>query len=326
MPIRPIDVDKSHFSVVVPVFNSSCYLANTIEKITQVFDKHEWNLEIILVNDGSSDSSWEVIVDNAMRDSRICGLDLLRNFGQQNAVLCGLSAATGDYVLTMDDDLQTPADQIEELIQAAAGGADVVYGRYEIKRAPFYRYLGSRFVRQLNRMIFHQPVNLEVSSFRLIRRDVVDRIILSQNPFPYIDGEILKCSATGTHVSVRHDPRVHGKSNYSSRRLLGLIATIIFSYSHVPLRVVSSVGILVALGGFTYGSYAVAVALISGSIVQGWTSLAALLSFFSGTIIAMVAIVGEYVLRIMKGNLDSAPFIVAQTVGRNTANGSSHTV
>ncbi|SVB17088.1 uncharacterized protein METZ01_LOCUS169942, partial [marine metagenome] len=191
MSVLATEVGTSSFSVVIPVFNSSSYLASTIEAIVQVFEKRGRMLELVLINDGSSDSSWQVIVEKAKTDQRIIGLDLLRNFGQQSAVLCGLSVATGDYVITMDDDLQTPVDQIEELIQAASDGADVVYGKYEIKQAPFYRYLGSRLVRQLSKMIFHQPAGLEVTSFRLIRRDVVDRIVTTGNPFPYIDGEIL---------------------------------------------------------------------------------------------------------------------------------------
>ena len=316
MPVLATEVGKSSFSVVVPVFNSSRYLESTIEAIVQVFEKSGRRLELVLVNDGSTDPSWQIIVEKAETDRRIIGLDLLRNVGQQSAVLCGLSVASGDYVITMDDDLQTPVDQIEELIQAASVGADVVYGKYEIKQAPFYRYLGSRVVRQLNKMIFHQPTDLEVTSFRLIRRDVVDRIVAGGNPFPYIDGEILKHCANATHTVVRHDSRKYGKSNYTYRRLLGLMTTIIFSYSHVPLRAVSAVGALGAIGGFIFGSYSVAVALLSGSDIQGWTSLAALLSFFSGAMILMIAIVGEYVLRIMKSLMDKNPYIVRQTVGR----------
>jgi glycosyltransferase involved in cell wall biosynthesis len=315
MAVRATEVSASRFSVVVPVFNSSRYLASTIEAIVQVFERSGRTLELILINDGSSDSSWQIIVEKANTDPRIIGIDLLRNFGQQSAVLCGLSVATGDYVITMDDDLQTPVDQIEKLIQAAAVDTDVVYGKYEVKQAPFYRYLGSRIVRQLNKTIFHQTADLELTSFRFISRDVVDRIVSSGNPFPYIDGEILKHSASVTHTVVRHDPRQYGKSNYTYRRLLGLMATIIFSYSHVPLRAVSAVGVLGAIGGFIFGSYSVSVALISGSDIQGWASLAALLSFFSGAMILMIAIVGEYVLRIMKSLMDKDPYIVRQTVG-----------
>jgi len=304
------------FSVVVPVFNSCKYLADTIESIIQTFEKSGKGLELILVNDGSTDLSWQVIVEQADLDSRVIGVDLLRNFGQQSAVLCGLSIAKGDYVITMDDDLQTPADQIEVLIAAARTGVDVVYGKYEVKQAPFYRYLGSRLVRQLNRVIFHQPTDLEVTSFRLIRRDVVDRIVLARSPFPYIDGEILKHSANGINTVVRHDQRQYGRSNYTFSRILGLVTTIMFSYSHVPIRVVSAIGALGAIGGFLFGSYSIAVALISGTDIQGWPSLAALLSFFSGMIILMIAIISEYVLRIMKGLLDRNPYIVGQTIGR----------
>jgi len=304
------------FSVVVPVFNSCKYLADTIESIIQTFEKSGKGLELILVNDGSTDLSWQVIVEQADLDSRVIGVDLLRNFGQQSAVLCGLSIAKGDYVITMDDDLQTPADQIEVLIAAARTGVDVVYGKYEVKQAPFYRYLGSRLVRQLNRVIFHQPTDLEVTSFRLIRRDVVDRIVLARSPFPYIDGEILKHSANGINTVVRHDQRQYGRSNYTFSRILGLVTTIMFSYSHAPIRVVSAIGALGAIGGFLFGSYSIAVALISGTDIQGWPSLAALLSFFSGMIILMIAIISEYVLRIMKGLLDRNPYIVGQTIGR----------
>ena len=190
----------------------------------------------MLVNDGSRDGSWDVIAERARSRPHVVALDLLRNYGQHHANLAGMREATGDYVITMDDDLQNPPDQVLLLIEKAIEGHDVVFGRFDRKQARGYRRLGSRMISLINRRVFDQPPGLAVSNFRILRRDVVERICGSRTAHPYITGQALMYSSNPADVLVRHDPRPVGTSNYGLRRIASLVLTILFSYSVFPLR------------------------------------------------------------------------------------------
>jgi glycosyltransferase involved in cell wall biosynthesis len=226
---RPAVAD-SCYSIVVPVFNSVDIVGTTVDRIVEVFEREGLRYELILVNDGSKDGSWDVIADRARRAQHIVAVNLLRNYGQHHANLAGLREATGDYVITMDDDLQNPPDQALVLIHAALEGHDVVFGRFERKQAPGYRRLGTQLIHQVNRRVFGQPSGLTVSNFRILRRDVVDRICASRTAHPYITGQALLYSNNPSDVLVRHSARLVGESNYGMRRIFSLLFTILFSY------------------------------------------------------------------------------------------------
>jgi glycosyltransferase involved in cell wall biosynthesis len=292
-----VEARRHRYSLVVPVFNSEALVGLTVDRIVEVFDGAGLDFELILVNDGSSDRSWEVIEDKARQHPRVVALDLLRNYGQHRANLAGFREATGDYVITLDDDLQNPPDQALLLIERAMEGYDVVFGAFEVKQAAGYRRWGSKLISMINRKIFGQPANLSVSNFRILRRDVVDRICDSRTAHPYVTGQALMFSGNATDVPVRHEPRPVGKSNYGLVRIAGLVTTILFSYSVFPLRLAAGFGFVVAVLSFVVGAGVLARGLVIGSEVPGWTSLIVLLSMFSGVTIALLAILGEYVVR-----------------------------
>ena len=177
----------------------------------------------MLVNDGSRDGSWDVIAERARRSPHVVALDLLRNYGQHHANLAGLRESTGDFVITMDDDLQNPPDQVLLLIDKALEGHDVVFGRFERKQARGYRRLGSRLINVINRRVFEQPPGLAVSNFRILRRDVVERICGSRTAHPYITGQALMYSSNPADVLVRHDARAerHEQLRHAPDRLAG---------------------------------------------------------------------------------------------------------
>ena len=179
------------------------------------------------------------------RNPHVVAVNLLRNYGQHNANLAGFREVTGDYVITMDDDLQNPPDQIRLLIDEAMKGRDVVFGAFESKKSAAYRKLGSSLIGRINRRVFGQPPDLVVSNFRILRRDVVDRICASRTAYPYITGQALMYSSNRSNVSVRHDPAKVGKSRYSTSRIVRLVLTILFSYTLFPLR-------MAAVGGFLF--------------------------------------------------------------------------
>jgi glycosyltransferase involved in cell wall biosynthesis len=285
------------FSIVVPVYNSVAVVGTTVDRIVETFEQAGLSYELILVNDGSRDGSWEVIADRARANSHIVALNLLQNYGQHHANLAGLRESTGDYVITMDDDLQNPPDQALVLIEEAMNGWDVVFGRFERKQAAGYRRLGSKMISMINRRIFAQPPGLAVSNFRILRRDVVDRICASRTAHPYLTGQALMYSSNRADVMVRHDARPVGKSNYSLTRILRLVFAILFSYSSYPLRAAAFAGFVVAIGSFLLGVFYLVRSFFVDTPVAGWTTIAVLLAIFNGVTITILSMLGEYVVR-----------------------------
>lgn len=234
------------YSVVIPVFNSANIVDETVIRVREFFLSQDYGFEIILVNDGSRDNSWEVIAGLARTFPNVVAINLLKNYGQHNANLCGFREAKGDYIITMDDDLQNPPEEIGKLIEAAQRGHDLVIGRFESKRHSLVRRLGSRAVGWLNRTAFDVKESLVLTNFRIVHRNVVDRVCRDQSVAPYIPGLVLKYSARRCNVLVKHQPRAEGDSNYTTRKLFRLVANILFNHSTIPLRYGSAFGFIVS--------------------------------------------------------------------------------
>jgi polyisoprenyl-phosphate glycosyltransferase len=292
-----LDPRQFTYSVVIPVYNSEQIVGTTVDRVVEVFTEAGLDHEVILVNDGSPDGSWDVIAEKARTLPSVVALDMLQNYGQHHANLAGLRESTGDYVITMDDDLQNPPDQALLLIAEAMTGKDVVFGEFETKQAAGYRRLGSKMIGAMNRRIFAQPEDLVVSNFRILRRDVVNRICASQTAYPYITGQALLYSRKRSNVTVRHEPRAVGKSNYSMVRILRLVLTILFSYSSYPLRLAALIGFGISAVSFLLGTFYLLSGLFGHTRVQGWTTTVVLLSIFNGFTIALLSMLGEYVVR-----------------------------
>jgi polyisoprenyl-phosphate glycosyltransferase len=313
---EPLDRTSFTYSIVIPVFNSEPIVGDTIDRVISTFTEAGLRYELILVNDGSSDHSWQVISERAARLPHVVALNLMRNYGQHYANLAGFTEATGDYVITMDDDLQNPPDQALVLIDAAMAGHEVVFGQFEQKAAGGIRRLCSKLIGVMNKRIFGKPADLVVSNFRILRRDVVDRIVASRTTYPYITGQALMFSGDRANVLVRHDPRPIGKSTYSLVRILRLVLTILFSYSSWPLRAAATLGFAISGLSFLLGGFLVVRGLARDSVVPGWTSTMVLVALFSGFIIALISMIGEYVVRTLQTVSTQEPFHVVQRVGR----------
>jgi glycosyltransferase involved in cell wall biosynthesis len=306
------------YSLVVPVYNSSRIVGDTISRIVEVFTSAGLRFELVLVNDGSHDDSWQVISTRARTTPHVLAINLLKNYGQHHANLAGFRATKGDWVITLDDDLQNPPEEALKLIETAeAGGHDVVFGEFETKQAAGYRRLGSRLISLINRRVFGQPTDLAVSNFRILRRDVVDRICNDNNAYPYITGQALLYSNDPGNVTVRHDPRPVGSSNYRFLRIARLVLTILFSYSLFPLRLAAGVGFAVAALAFLLGGAYLVRGIVTDSRVPGWTSLVVLLAIFNGFLIALVSMLGEYVLRTLNAVTTTRPYHVVERVSVN---------
>ena len=293
-----VDRTPYSYSVVIPVYNSEAIVADTVRRVVEVFEAERLRYEVVLVNDGSPDRSWAVISALARTTPHVVALNLLKNYGQHHANLAGFMEAHGDYVITMDDDLQNPPDQALLLIdEALRGGHDVVFGRFDRKQAAGYRQLGSKLINMINRRVFGQPDDLAVSNYRILRRDVVERICASRTAHPYVTGQALMFSNNPGQVTVRHEPRAVGKSNYNLVRILKLVFTILFSYSSYPLRAAALAGFALSILSFLLGAFYLIRGFTHHTDVQGWTTLVVLLSAFNGFIIAMLSMLGEYVVR-----------------------------
>jgi len=304
-------------SVVIPVFNSETTVSKTIDRTVRFFEERGLSYELILVNDGSTDDSWNAIRREATERDHVIAVDLLRNYGQHSANMCGFRMSRGRYVVTMDDDLQNPPEEIEKLLAAADEGYDLVIGRFHQKRHAAYRKLGTVMIGALNRHIFHKPDDLVLTNFRLIRRDVVDRMCGYQTPEPYTPGLALMFSTRRVNVLVEHQPRSEGKSNYNLIRILRLVARILFNYSSFPLRIVAAGGFMVSGASLLLGLFYLIKGLIVGTAVAGWTTLVVLLSFFNGVSTMMLAMLGEYTIRLLNQTRSTESFHIREVARRH---------
>jgi len=306
------------YSVIIPVYNSAPIVDETIDQVVTFFEQRGWNYELIAVNDGSRDQSWEVIRNQAIANRHIIAINLLQNYGQHTALFCGFQESSGDYVITLDDDLQNPPEEMLHLIEKAGEGYDLVFGRFRQKQHALYRRLGTLLIGAINKQIFHKPDGLILSNFRIIRRDVVDRICSHRTAYPYIQGLSLMFSANPANVWVDHNPRPVGNSNYSLLKIFELVMRILFNYSSFPLRFISSIGAIIAVVSFLIGFYYLSKAIIVGFSVPGWATVVVLLSFFNGLIIFMLSMLGEYTVRLLTQFSHTENYHIKEVIGPQT--------
>ena len=309
--------ENTLYSIVIPVFNSEAIVGQTVDKTVAVLEEHGLNYEVFLINDGSRDRSWQVISEKAMQHPRVTAINLLHNYGQHNANLCGFQQSRGDYIVTMDDDLQNPPEEIINLINKAEEGNDLVIGRFREKKHAWYRRIGSLLIGEINTRIFHKPKDLVLSNFRIIRRDVIDRVCAYKTSYPYVPGLCMMFSNQRANVWVEHHPRPVGKSNYTMLRILRLVLTILFNYSSYPLRFVGSIGLLVSVLSFFLGVYYLFIGLFRGVATPGWLTLVILLSFFSSLMILILSMLGEYVVRLINQSSSTESYYVKDIVKGN---------
>jgi len=288
------------YSVVIPVFNSSKLIGKVVEHTKKLFINNKLDYEILLINDGSKDESWDVIERIAKNDLKVTSINLLKNYGQHTAIYCGFEHSKGDYVITIDDDMQNPPEEIIKLIRKIDEGYDVVFGSFIQKQHTTFRNMGSFFIRWINKFIFHCPQNIIPTNFRIIRRDVVNRILQYQTAYPYITGLVLMFSNNIANVKVEHKKREIGKSNYNFQRIIKLVFRILFNYSIWPMRVVGTIGFIVAFLCFIFGVIITINELRNNIQVEGWAGIIVMLALLNGVVIMILGMLGEYISRIIQ--------------------------
>jgi len=273
------------FSIVIPVYNGANSIIQLIEAIEK--DLKEYNFEIILINDGSKDNSAAVCKKIAFEKSNIKLINLRKNFGEFNAVICGLNFIEGAYGVIIDDDFQNPPLEIIKLLKKAQSeDFDVVYSYYDSKKHHWFRNLGSRMVNYLTTFLLKKPFDLYLSSFKIIKKEVIDEIKKSKSPHPYIDGLIFQITDNVGKEKVDHHERFDGKSNYSYVKLFNLTLTIVFGYSLLPLRLTFLAGFISIIFASLY------MLLYAFQIIPEWGS--PIVIFMCGIILCSIGLVGEY--------------------------------
>ena len=304
---------KLELSVVVPVYNSAKTIARVVEKISELHI--EGGHEIILVNDGSNDDS-DVVCANLVQanSTPIKFVNLARNFGEHNAVMAGLSSASGRYVITIDDDLQhDPADIAALYIYCRDNALDVSYTYWDEKKHGLIRNFGSFLTNKMASIIMGKPKNIYLSTFRCMNRFLVDNILLYEGPYPYIDGLILQITNRIGKFKIIHHQRELGKTGYTARKLIRLWLNIFVNYSVMPLRLSTIVGILLSFLGLLYTIRVIIIQMTDGT-PEGWASLMSIMLLFSGAQLIVLGVIGEYLGRIHLTNNRKPQFIIRDTV------------
>ncbi|MEQ1750515.1 MAG: glycosyltransferase family 2 protein [Prosthecobacter sp.] len=284
-------------SFVIPLFNTGDGLPRLIAAFEALELEDSW--ELVLVDDGSADATVRLAAQTMSRiKAPVILVELARNFGEHAAVLEGFRHAHGQYIISLDDDLQNPvAEAVKLQRHLQQTGADVVYSCYKSKQHHWFRNVGSRFVNRLASWLLGKPQDLYLSSFRVLRRSLVDRIITYRGPYPYIDGLILGATNRIERLQVQHVPRTSGQSGYTLRKLIRLVMSVLFDFSIMPLRIASVLGLALCGIGMVVLSSVVVEILFIGQRQIGWGSLMGALAVFSGAQLLMLGIIGEYLGR-----------------------------
>lgn len=285
-------------SIVIPVYNSSKTLAALAQRLLSTLDMMGKSFEIIFVDDGSLDNSSDLLkVLLQSRPDCIKAIILMRNYGQHNALMCGFRHAQGRYVVTMDDDLQNPPEEISKLYKAITEQQlDLVYGSPEIKKHEKWRNLGSWIVNAFYRYVFRTQT--ELTSFRIIRKELVNSILTYTLNYTFIDGLLAWNTQRIGSVTVEHHLRKSGTSGYSFRRLVVLALNLFTNFSLLPLQVASACGVAAAIGGLLAGGYYLVKYIFSAIAVPGYASTIIAILILGGIQLLAVGIMGEYLGRL----------------------------
>jgi len=297
-------------SVVVPVYNSEGTLYELVARLETALRKLSMSFEVVLVNDGSRDRSWLVISELAQRHDWIRGINLMRNYGQHNALLCGIRAAQNEVTVTIDDDLQNPPEEIFKLLTKLSEDYEVVYGRPEKKQHGYWRNLASWTTKLVLQSAMGAETARSVSPFRAFRTKLRAAFDQYDSPFVSIDVLLTWGASRFAAVLVRHDPRPRGASNYTFHKLVAHAIDMITGFSMFPMQLASLVGFAFALFGLAVLAYILGIYLTQGGIVPGFTFLASLISIFSGAMLFALGILGEYLARMHFRAMGRPPYIV----------------
>ena len=300
-------------SICIPVYNGSDTISPLMENLDSTFSNIE--KEVVLVNDGSRDNSAEVCKDLCKKYDYVKFINLRRNYGEHNAVMCALNYCTGDYAVIIDDDLQNPPEEIFKLLNEIEKGYDVVYSKYHVKKHPWFRNFGSKVNDVFATWLIGKPKNLYLCSFKIINRAMIEELKKYKGPFPYIDGLLLRATNNVSSVFVEHKARTQGKSNYTLGKLLNLWLSMFINFSIKPMRFITITGLTISLISVVMALFFIVEKIMNPQTVPGWTTIIVLLLFFGGLQSTFLGIIGEYIGKNYLDQNNTPQWVVKETFG-----------
>lgn len=303
---------------VIPCYRSENTLKLVVDEIEQrMLNYTQYKYNIILINDCSPDNTLYIIKTLCNNRKNIRGISLSKNFGQHAALMAGLSYSDGDYVICLDDDGQTPANEVDKLLLKLNEGYDVVYAKYEHKQHSVFRNIGSWINDRMLCIMLGKPKDLYMSSYFGVKRFVVDEMLRYVNSYPYVIGLVLRSTKNITNVNVTHRERVEGVSGYSIKKLISLWFNGFTAFSVIPLRIATGIGGLSAVAGFIYGLYTIIKRLHNPDIPVGFSSSMSAFVFFGGLIMLTLGLLGEYIGRIYISLNNSPQYVIKEKFNLN---------
>jgi undecaprenyl-phosphate 4-deoxy-4-formamido-L-arabinose transferase len=302
-------------SFVIPCYRSEKTIEGVVSEIQDTMKSlREYKYDIILVNDSSPDNTFGVISSLCERFDNIIGIDFAKNFGQHAALMAGLRSSDGDIVVCLDDDGQTPANEVGKLLAQIENGSDVVYASYGQKHHNAFRNFGTWMNDIMTRAMLGKPRNLHITSYFAAKRFVVDSMLEYENSYPYIIGLVLRATKNISNVPVNHRSREVGTSGYTFKKLLGLWFNGFTAFSILPLRIATVIGSAFAAAGFLYGIYTIIKKFVNPDVPLGFSSLMAAVVFIGGMVMIMLGLIGEYIGRIYISINNSPQYVIRQEI------------
>lgn len=307
-------------SFVIPCYRSEKTLPGVIKEIQDTMKGlPEYVYDMFLVNDCSPDNTFETIKELCSLYDNITGINLAKNFGQHAALMAGLRKSDGDIVVCLDDDGQTPADEVGKLLAGIENGSDVVYAQYDSKKHSAFRNFGSWANDVMTRVMLGKPKDLHVTSYFAAKRFVVDSMVTYENSYPYVIGLVLRTTKNITNVPVKHRSREIGTSGYNMKKLFALWFNGFTAFSITPLRAATMLGCLCAGGGFIYGIYTIIKKILNPDVPVGFSSLMSAIVFIGGMLMVMLGLIGEYIGRIYISINNSPQYVIKEEIGHKTS-------
>lgn len=300
-------------SICIPVYNGADTISPLMENLDSTFSNIE--KEVVLVNDGSRDNSAEVCKNLCKKYDYVKFINLRRNYGEHNAVMCALNYCTGDYAVIIDDDLQNPPEEIFKLLNEIEKGYDVVYSKYHVKKHHWFRNFGSKVNDVFATWLIGKPKNLYLCSFKIINRAMIEELKKYKGPFPYIDGLLLRATNNVSSVFVEHKARTQGKSNYTLGKLLNLWLSMFINFSIKPMRFITITGLIISLVSVVMALFFIVEKIMNPQTVPGWTTIIVLLLFFDGLQSTFLGVIGEYIGKNYLDQNNTPQWVVKETFG-----------
>ena len=308
-------------SFIIPCYKSEKTIEGVVSEIRDTMQELKgYEYDIFLVNDCSPDNTFEVIRHLCEKYDNITGINLAKNFGQHSALMAGLRKSDGDIVVCLDDDGQTPANEVGKLLKGIEEGSDVVYAKYDVKQHNSFRNFGTWINDVMTRVMLGKPKELHLTSYFAAKRFVVDSMLKYENCYPYVIGLVLRATKNITNVPVHHRSREVGTSGYTMKKLFGLWFNGFTAFSILPLRVATAAGIICACAGFLYGIYTVIKKFVNPAVPLGFSAMMSAIVFIGGMLMLMLGLIGEYIGRIYISINNSPQYVICEEIPAGNRN------